>query len=207
MKIKYLLKICTALLILVFSRSHFLLASDHEEKVFEKKDIIIYELDNREDINHYKAIYYINSNLADFKRMVLNPENHKHWIGNVKSAINIGEQTDSVIYTHIVISVRSILKKEAVIKTTIKTSVDTNTYITQKIDTTLHFNSQYEKLNIFTAQWKIEELKENKLKVELSFIGERNDYPDFIDDFLRSIFIKKLYKLAHRSRKQANKLN
>jgi hypothetical protein len=185
----------------------FVFSADSSIKVLDKKNILIFELDDRKAENHYKAIYETNSSLADFKQMVLNPENHKKWIGNVKSAINIGEKNDSVIYTHIVISVKSILKKEAVVKTTIKTSLDTNTYITQKIDTTLKFNSQYKKLNIFTAEWKIKELKEGKLKIELSFIGEREDYPDFIDDFLRSIFIKKLYKLAYRSRKQANEMN
>jgi len=172
--------------------------------VLDKKNILIYELDDRKDINHYKAIYYINSNLADFKQMVLNPENHKHWIGNIKSATNIGEKSDSIIYTHIVISVISILKREAVVKTTIKTSINNDTYITQKIDTTLKENSNYKKLNIFTAQWKLITLEENKLKVELSFIGERDDYPDFINDLLKSVFIKKLYKLAYRSKKQAN---
>lgn len=204
MKINLLVKICIIILVGFFSQCHFLMASDQKGKVFEKKDIIIYDLDTSGKKNHFKAIFFINTDLNRFKKLVLNPENHKQWVNNIKSAENIRTINDTIIYTYILLNVKSILKKEAVVKTRIKKSADkSKAYITQQIDTSLHYDAEYDKLKYFIAQWDIQEVERNKVKVQLSFVGDKSHYPKFIDRYLKSLFIKKLYRLAYRSRKQA----
>lgn len=181
--------------------------ADEPDKVLQKKNIIIYDLDPSESNNHYEAIYYIDTDLNYFKNLVLNPENHEKWISNIKSAENISEINDSIIYTYVIISVQSILKKEAVVKTVIKKQPHSRqTNIVQQIDTSLEYDSRYKRLKNFTAQWNIREVGEHKIEVKLSFLGDKKDYPDFIDKYLRSLFVKKIYKIAYRSRKQAQQV-
>ncbi len=183
------------------------LRADEPDKVLQKRDIIIYELDPSENNNHFKAIYYVETDLNHFRSLVLNPENHEHWINYIKSAENISQINDSIIYTYVIISVKSIFKKEAVVKTIIKKQPDnTQTNIVQQIDTSLIYDSRYKRLKNFTAKWNIREVGEHKIEVKLSFLGDKKDYPDFIDRYLRSIFIKKIYKLAYRSKKQAGNI-
>jgi len=179
-----------------------------ENIVLEKKDIIIYDLDPSETINHFKAHYFVDASVQHFTDMILEPENHVRWVHNIKSAEKINESNDTVIYTRIIIGVQSIFKKEAIVKTTV--NYDNNsktTYVVQQIDDSIKYEAKHDKLNIFTANWQIKYVSDSKTEVELIFEGEKDDYPDFIDSFLRSLFIKKLYKLAYRSKEQVNKIN
>ncbi|MCB2196699.1 MAG: hypothetical protein KQH79_12625 [Bacteroidetes bacterium] len=196
-------------LLLIFFITGYAISAEADEpnKLLQKNNIIIYDLDPSENNNHYKAIYYIDTDLNHFRNLVLNPKNHEHWISNIKSAENISQINDSIIYSYVIISVQSILKKEAVVKTVIKKQPDNRqTYIIQQIDTSLVYDSRYKRLKSFTAQWNIREVGEHKIEVKLSFLGTKKDYPDFIDRYLRSLFVKKIYKIAYRSRKQAQQV-
>lgn len=181
--------------------------SNKETIVLQKKAITIYDLDPSETVNHFKAHYFVDASKQYFTKMILNPKNHVRWVHNIKSAKNLNGSNDSIIYTKIIIGVQSILKKEAIVKTIVKHDDQSQTiHVIQEIDNSFKYDTKHDKLNLFTANWEIKYVTENQSEVELIFVGEKDDYPDFIDSYLRSLFIKKIYKLAHRSKKQVKKI-
>jgi len=182
-------------------------AQEDEGIVLDKKDIIIYQLSSQQGKNHFKAIYFVDINDGDFVKMLLNPENHKLWLSNIKKAENISEENDSLIYTRIVISVNTIFKKEAIVRTSVEHNAKSDiTHIIQEVDHSSEHEPKYKSFNDFKADWEIRKITENRIEVKLSFLGVKDkNYPRFISNFLESLFIKKLFKLAYKTRDQANK--
>jgi hypothetical protein len=178
--------------------------NNEPDKVLEKRNIAIYELNQSSNHNEFRVIYFVNSKPESFRRQIVNPDNLKRWVSSIKSAVNFKNFTDTVQYTHVVVGVRSIFKKEAIVKTMYNVSEDRQKIsVIQKIDTTLRFNYQYDKLSVFKITWDIHALEPGTTRVEMNFKGQKKEYPYLIEQLLKEIFINKLYKIARKSKKQA----
>jgi ribosome-associated toxin RatA of RatAB toxin-antitoxin module len=184
------------LLMLVFTHP-LVFGQNTNEKLMDKQGVAIYEVDKQNGKNHLKSIFYVEGNTLETVNVLLQTTKYKHWVDNIKNLYPVKETSDSLMYSRVVVGVKNILQKEGIVKTTTHyTKVNRPAKIEMELVANYPFNYEYDKLNMFHAQWIIQPLSRDRTKVELVFLAGRDKYPDLVNDLLDNILTQKLFNMS-----------